>query len=88
MDRASASGSVDLGFHSESDQTIDLKLVFTASMLDVQHRRDRVEQAGKLACCTLGKALNGITHLSVADRWSATPKRARTALGGFFVTGG
>ena len=32
-----------------------LKLVFTASLLDVQHLRDSVEKAGKFACCAVGK---------------------------------
>ena len=36
----------------------------------------------------LRKALNGIPHLSVVDRWPATPKRARTALRRFLVIGG
>ena len=30
---------------------------------------------------SLGKALSGISHLRVVDRWPATPKRARIALG-------
>ena len=50
---ASASGSVDLGFDSESGQTNDCKLVFPASLLDVQHLRDSVEKAGKF--CAVGK---------------------------------
>ena len=29
---------------------------------------------------SLGKALSGIPHLGVVDRWLATPKRARVAL--------
>ena len=53
--RASASASVDLGFDSESGQTYDLKLVFTASLLDVQHLKDSVEKAGKFTCCAVGK---------------------------------
>ena len=32
-----------------------LKLVFTASLLDVQHLRDSVEKAGKFTCCAVGK---------------------------------
>ena len=35
--RASASGSVDLGFNYEFGQPMTLKLVFTASLLDAQH---------------------------------------------------
>ena len=66
-----------------------LKLVFTASLLDVQHLRDSVEsKPASLLVVPLGKALNGIPHLSVVDRWPATPKRARTALRRFLVIGG
>ena len=50
--RASASRSVDLGFDSESGQTHDFKLIFTASL---QHLRDSVEKTGKLTCCAVGK---------------------------------
>ena len=32
-----------------------LKLVFIASLLDVQHLRDSVEKAGKFTCCAVGK---------------------------------
>ena len=32
-----------------------LKLVFTASLLDVQHLRESVEKAGKLTSCAVGK---------------------------------
>ena len=32
-----------------------LKLVFTASLLDVQHLKDSVEKAGKFTCCAVGK---------------------------------
>ena len=59
--RTSDSGSVDLGFDSESGQTNDLKLVFTASLFDVQHLRDSVEnKPASLLVVPLGKALNGI----------------------------
>ena len=45
------------------------KLVFTASLLDVQHLRDSVEnKPASLLVVLLRKALNGITHLSVVDR--------------------
>ena len=36
--RASACGAVDSGLIPESDQTNALDLVFTASLLDVQHQ--------------------------------------------------
>ena len=55
-----------------------LKLIFTASLLDVQHQRDSVEnKPASLLVAPLGKALSGI--LGVVDRWLATPKRARIA---------
>ena len=57
---ASASGSVLLGFDSESGQTNDYKIGITASLLDVQHLRDSVEKAGKFTFVPLGKALKGI----------------------------
>ena len=49
---ASASGSVDLRFDSESRwvKPMTLKMVFTASPLDAQHLRDSVEKAGKFTC--------------------------------------
>ena len=49
---ASASGSVDLG----RVKPITLKLVFTASLLDVQHLRDSVEKAGKFTSSPVGKS--------------------------------
>ena len=52
--------SADLGLDSESGQTNDLKLVFRASLLDVQHLGDSVEQPASLLVLPLGKALNGI----------------------------
>ena len=58
---ASASGSVDLGFDSESGQTNDFKIGIHSSLLDVQHLRDSVEiQPASLLAVPLGKALNGI----------------------------
>ena len=43
-----------------------LKLVFTASLLDVQHLRDSVmNKSASLLVVPLGKALYGIPHLSV-----------------------
>ena len=66
-----------------------LKLVFTASLLDVQHLRDSVEKAGEFTCCAVGKMhYMEILHLSVVDSWPATPKRARTALRRFLAIGG
>ena len=57
-----------------------LKLVFTASLRDAQQYRDSVEnKPASLLVVPLGKALSGIPHLGVVDRWLATPKRARIA---------
>ena len=57
-----------------------LKLVFTASLLDAQHLRDSVEnKPASLLVVPLGKALSGIPHLGVVDRWPATPERAGVA---------
>ena len=53
--RASVSGSVDLGFAPSRITPMTLKLVFTASLLDVQDLRDSVEKAGKFTCCAVGK---------------------------------
>jgi len=33
-------------------------LAFTATLLDVPHSRECGDQAGKFACCALGKTLN------------------------------
>ena len=41
--RASASGAVDSGLISIRVKPTTVKLVFTASLLDAQHRRDSVE---------------------------------------------
>ena len=53
--RAHASKSVDLGLIPSRVKPMTLKLVFTASLLDVQHLRDSVEKAGKFTCCAVGK---------------------------------
>ena len=53
--RASASGSVDLRFDPSRVKIMTLKLLFTASLLDVLHLRDSVEKAGKFTCCAVGK---------------------------------
>ena len=57
-----------------------LKLVFTASLLEAQHLRDSVEiKQASLLVVPLERHLAGFPHLSVVDRWLATPKRARIA---------
>ena len=55
------------------------KLVFIASLLDIQHKRDNVKQFVKLLVALLGRHLMGFIHLSVVDRWPTTPRRARAA---------
>ena len=57
--RASASGAV--GLISSHVKPMTLKLVFTASLLDAQHLRDRVEnKPASLLVVPLAKALIGI----------------------------
>ena len=77
---ASISYAVDSSLIPSLVKPMTLKLVFTASLLDVQHQRDSVEnKPASLLVVPLGKALSGITHLGVVERWPATPKRARIA---------
>ena len=55
-----------------------LKLIFTASLLDAQHQMDSVEnKPASLLVVHWERHLVGFPHLSVEDRWTATPKRAR-----------
>jgi len=60
--RVSTSKSVDPGFDSLSIQTKILeKLVFIASLVDVQHQRNSVEnKPASSHVVSVGKALNGI----------------------------
>ena len=52
-----------------------LKLIFIASLFDVQHQRDSMEnKPASLIVVPLRKALGGIPNLGVVDRWPATPK--------------
>ena len=54
--RASASGSVDLGFDSESGQTNDLKIGFHSfPAWRSANKRQCGERAGKFTCCAVGK---------------------------------
>ena len=69
-----------LGFDSESGQTNDFKLVFTASLLDAQPQRDSLEnKPASLLVAPLGKAFGGIPPSWEVDKWPATPKRDRIA---------
>ena len=77
--RASASGAVDLSLIPSRFKLMTLKLVLTASLLDVQHQRDSVKiKRASLLVVPLEKALSEITPLWCGrlDRWLATPKRA------------
>ena len=87
--RASASGSVNLGFDSESGQTNDFKIgihSFPASRSAFKGQCGKSRQVYLL--CRRERHLTGFPHLSVVDRWLATPKRARTVFRRFLVTGG
>ena len=87
--RAPASGSVDSGFDSESGQTNDLKIgihSFPAWRSALKGQCGASRQVCLL--CRWERHLTGFSHLSVVDRWPATPKRARIALGRFLVIGG
>ena len=67
------------GFASESAQPMTVKLVFTASLLDVQHQSDCVKnKPASLLFMPLRKRnhLAGFPHLKVVNRWPATFKRA------------
>ena len=73
--RASASRAVDSGLIPSRVRAMTVKLAFIASLPDVQHQRDSVEnKPARLLVVPLEKALNRIPPV---DRWSATPKRAR-----------
>ena len=76
MLRASAFAVVDSGVISSRVKPMTFKLVFTASLLDAQHQRDSLKnKPTSLLVVPLGKALSGIPHLGVVDKWPATPKR-------------
>ena len=61
--KASTSGAVYLGLIPNRVKLMTLKLVFTASLMDVQHVvRDSVEnKPASLLAVPLGKALSGIS---------------------------
>ena len=55
-DRASASGSVDLGFDFESGQTNDFKIGIDSFPARLSASKGQYgEQAGKFTCCATGK---------------------------------
>ena len=73
MVRGSASAVVDLGLIPSRAKPMALKLVFTASLLDTQHERDRVKnkRASSLAV-PLGKALSGISQFGSGKQMAGT----------------
>ena len=78
--RASASGAVDLGLIPSLVKPMTLKLVFTASLLDAQHRRTVKRMSWQVySLRRWERHLAGFPHLGVVSRWMATPKQARTA---------
>ena len=67
-------------FDSELHQNNHFKLVFTqlpCLTLSIKGTVWRTSWQVYLLCVLLGKALSGISHVRVMDRWPATPKRAR-----------
>ena len=60
MEKAFASGAVDLSFISSRVKPMTLKLVFTAFLLDAQHYRNSVaNKPASSLVVPLGKALSG-----------------------------
>ena len=75
--RASASGSVDWGLIPSRVKPMTLKLVYTASLLDVQHFKGQCGESRQVyLLCRWERHFTEFPHL--IDRWSATAKRART----------
>ena len=86
---ASASGSVDLGFGSESGQTNDFKIGIHSFPARCSAFKEQCGESRQVyLLCRWERHLTGFPHVSVVDRWPATPKRARTALDRFLVIGG
>ena len=86
--RASASGSVDLGFDSELGQTN----YFNIGIHSFPARRSAFKgQCGEsrqvYLLCRWERHLTEFPDLGVVDRWLATPKRARIAHDRFLVIG-
>ena len=75
VDRASASGSVDSGFDSESSQTNNSKI----SIYSFPTRHS--------AMCHWERHLKGFPHLSVVDGWPATPKASSCSAPSLSVIG-
>ena len=73
----SAPGAVDFGLIPSRVKTMTLKLVFIASLLAAQHKGTVSRTSRQVSVVPLGKALSGIPHVGVVDRWPAISKRAR-----------
>ena len=87
--RVPASGAIDSALIPSQVEPASLELVFTAYLLKVQHSRDRVKTSWQGCLCRWEMHLVGFLHVSVVDRWPATPKRAcYSALIAFFVIEG
>ena len=85
----SASGSVDLGFDSESGQTNDLNIgIHSFPALRSACKEQCGESRQVYLLCRWKRHLTEFPHLDVVDAWPATPKRARTALRRFLAIGG
>ena len=68
--RASAFGAVLSGFIPSRVKPTTFDLVFTASLLDAQHYRDRVKnKPASLVVLPMDKALVRFYHLVVVDCW-------------------
>ena len=80
MVRASAPGGVDLGVIPSRVKPMTLKLVFTASLLDLSINGTEWRTSRQVyLLCRWDRHLAGFPHLGEVDRWPATPKRARIA---------
>ena len=76
MIRASDSEAVDSVLLPTRVKPMILKLVFTASLLDAQQCEGQWRQ---VYLCRWERHLAEFPHLSVVERWLATPKGARIA---------
>ena len=79
-----------LGLDSESGQTNDFKNCYSQLPCLTFSIKGTVWRTSRQVylLCRWERHLTGFPHLSVVDRWLATPKRARTALRRFLVIGG
>ena len=79
--RASAFESIDLGIDSKSGQTNDFKIgIHSFPARRSAFKGQCAESRQVYWLCRWERHLTEFPHLSVVDRWRATPKRARIAL--------